>query len=156
MSAPLHAPNALVRQHQLKHERLVTKFTITGHATPASKTHLTDLPGILILRTEGKTATADALESVTFTTAVDATNACFGLLIDGSELGSIKAVKSVIAVQTVATGTAIVVRAPNSGIHTAHLTSGGNIAVELLMTGTDIGSGAEAPSVTLIIDYELN
>ena len=154
MATPLHAPNAAVRQHQLKHERLVLKFTITGNATPASKVHTCDLPGIAILRTEGIVTAADTLEAVTFTTAVDATNACFGIIIDGSELGSIKRVLGAKLTQVTATGTAIVTRAPNSGTHAAMLTAGGNVAIEFLMTGTDLAS--ESPSCMLEIDYELN
>ena len=154
MSLPLHSPNAAVRQHQLKHEKLILKFTITGNATPASKTSVCDLPGIAILRTEGIVATADALEAVTWTTAADATNAVFGIIIDGSELGSIKRVLGARLTQVVATGTAIIVRAPNSGIHTAMLTSGGNVAVEFEMTGTTLAS--ENPSCMLEIDFELN
>ena len=154
MALPQHSSNFAVRQHQLKHEKLVLKFTITANATPASKVHTCDLPGIAILRTEGITTAADALETVTWTTAVDATNACFGIIIDGSELGSIRRVLGARLTQVVATGTAIVSRAPNSGVHTAMLTTGGNVAVEFLMTGTDLAS--ESPSCMLEIDYELN
>ena len=156
MALPIHSQNPSVRNHQLKHESLKVGFTIVGHATPGSKTHTVDLPGIMILRTEGITTAADALETITFTTAVDATNACFGILIDGSELGSIRKVKGAKLTQVLATGTAIVTRAPNSGVPTAMLTAGGNIAIEFLMTGTDLGSGAETAVCLLEIEYELN
>ena len=155
MALPQHSSNFAVRQHQLKHEKLTFGFKITSNATPASKTHTVDLPGIVILRTEGIVAAADALETVTWTTAVDATNACFGVMIDGSELGSIKAVKGARISQVVATGTALVTRPPNnSSTVTAMLTSGGNVAVEVLATGTSLDT--ETATFLMEIDYELN
>ena len=153
---PLHSQNAAVRQHQLKHEKLGFNIKITANATPASKVHTVDLPGVVYLRTEGKVAEADAVETITWTTAADATNAVFGILIDGSELcdQSIRAVKAARVSQVVATGTAITVRAPNnSSTVTAMLTAGGNIAIEVLATGTSLDT--ETATFFVEVDYEL-
>lgn len=66
----------------LKTNRLIFDFTIVGDATPANKTHRVDLPSA-VLRTQGKTAEADAIEdlSASFTTAEDTTNGVFGVLV---------------------------------------------------------------------------
>ena len=146
--------NAAVGSLGIKTRRLSFDLSITGHATPGSKVFTSDLPGVCFLRAEGLTAIVDAIETETWTTAVDATNACFGIMLKGSELGTIKRVKKVEVSQVVATGSAIIARPPNSG--TSFLTSEGNIVVEVLATGTDIGSGAEAPVVHFDIIYELS
>lgn len=78
------------QEHTLRFERLVYNFSITGNATPASKTQTSDLPGMAILRMQGETAQADAIESdFTWTTPVDNSsgNSVFGILLflDGNE-----------------------------------------------------------------------
>ena len=79
--------NDLVQKRLMKSRKLVVGFKITGHATPASKTHYVDLPGVAYLRSEGLTATADAVESVSaiVSTATDSTGV-FAMLIKASEL----------------------------------------------------------------------
>jgi Ice-binding-like len=78
------------QEHTLRFERLVYNFGITGNATPANKTQTSDLPGMAILRMQGQTAAADAIESdFTWTTPVDNSsgNSVFGILLflDGNE-----------------------------------------------------------------------
>lgn len=72
-----------LHQHYRKQERLVFDASIVADSTPADKVHSTDLPGLVYLRTEGKTAAADAVEdlSAEFTTAADE-NGIFGIVID--------------------------------------------------------------------------
>ena len=78
------------QEHNLRFERLVYNFSITGNATPASKTQTSDLPGMAILRMQGETAQADAIESdFTWTAPVDnaSGDSVFGILLflDGNE-----------------------------------------------------------------------
>lgn len=83
MSNPFRSDNAGLHDYLLRQNRLVFQVSITANATPANKSHVVDIPGVVYLRTEGKTSTADAVEdlSSTFTTADDATGV-FGVLID--------------------------------------------------------------------------
>src|ERR1700679_2255206 len=78
------------QEHNLRFERLVYNFSITGNSTPANKTQTSDLPGMAILRMQGQTAQADAIENdFTWTTPVDNSsgNSVFGILLflDGNE-----------------------------------------------------------------------
>jgi Ice-binding-like len=78
------------QEHTLRFERLVYNFDIIGNATPANKTQDSDLPGMAVLRMQGQTAQADAIESdIMWTTPVDNSsgNSVFGILLflDGNE-----------------------------------------------------------------------
>lgn len=73
---------------QIEVQRLVIPFEITGHATPASKTLASGLPGVLHIAAEGQAVTGvDA--SATGATLVDA-DGQFGLLIElGDSVASV-------------------------------------------------------------------
>lgn len=144
--------NSGVGDLQIKTKVLRFDVSIGGNATPASKTHQSDLPGVVYLRTEGKVAEADAIETLSFTTAndEDSGNCQFGILIKGSELGSIKRVKKVLITQVLATGTAIVV----AGISNTFLSAGGNIQIDITGTGTRLDN--ESPTFHVEVVYELN
>lgn len=77
----------IVQDRMLKSRELVLGFKITGNATPASKVHSVDLPAVAYLRSEGKTATADAIEDVSGTVVApnDAAGK-FAILLDASKL----------------------------------------------------------------------
>jgi hypothetical protein len=139
--------NSVVENEQLKTRTLAVSIAITASATPASKTVETNLPGVAYLRTEGKTATADAVEDLSsdFATAADATGV-FGLLLDGSKLNA-DDVSEVLAVRAdVSNGVGtLAVSSPSGGSEvTAYLTTDGNIAVDLdsnqNLTTTDINA----------------
>jgi len=136
--------------HLLKSQRLVAEFSITGNATPASKAHSPDVGGLMVLRTEGKTAEADAVETITWTTAVDDStgDSVFGLLLD---LGDNKASKvySVTLTEVTSVSTSEAVTGPNSGA--SHLTAAGNIAIEVAATGLDLS--AESPTFRVEVEY---
>lgn len=76
----------------LKSKRLVFQSSIYHSATPANKKHASEIPGAVYIRSEGKTAEVDAIESLTWSTPDDdnSGNSVFGLLID---LGDNKARK---------------------------------------------------------------
>lgn len=78
----LNRPKATMYQHLLEQEYLIFDVTVNANATPASKVLETDIPEVAILRCQGETAQADAIESgIAFTTPVDSTGIC-GLLLD--------------------------------------------------------------------------
>ena len=146
--------NAVVFDHQLKHKKLVFEFSITGSATAASKVHASDLPGVCILRTEGKTAEADAVEDLSgsFTTADDESsgNSVFGVLLKGAELGSIQKVLK-ISVSETSTSVATSMAITKHG--TGGLSSGGNIAFTI--AGTGLRLDTESPKICVEVDYLL-
>lgn len=78
----------LVQNRQLKVQRLVIPFTITGNATPASVVITRDEPGILFLKTEGVnqiTAALDAADGTPTLAAADDSDGIFNLMVKISE-----------------------------------------------------------------------
>jgi hypothetical protein len=79
--------NSLVLGRQLKVQRLVIPFTVTGNATPASVVLRSDEPGILFLRSEGVdqiTTASGALasgETATYSTAADDSDGIMNLFV---------------------------------------------------------------------------
>ena len=75
---------AELHDHMLKQERLVCNAKVIFHATPASKQHISDVPGVVVLRTQGKVSEADAIEDVSAQVAAAAADATgvFAILVD--------------------------------------------------------------------------
>lgn len=96
MSNDFRSKSAMM-DHLLKQTRLVAQVSIDSNATPASKVHGSDIPGVLFVRSEGKTAEADAVEDISglVTAPVDATGK-FAILLDEADLDKFY-VKSVSA-----------------------------------------------------------
>lgn len=137
------------QSHKLRQEQLVANFNIVHHATPASKLQGVDIPGTMVLRLKGLTATADAVESgITWTTAVDVTNAVFGIVLD---LGDNKADKvySVTLTEVTSVEASHALSSP-TGV-TNYLTAAGNIAIQVTATGLDLET--EDPTYTLAVVY---
>jgi hypothetical protein len=84
------AKDSIVLDRQLKVQELAIPFTITGNATPASKSQVTDEPAVLFLQTQGvnditeATGALDPGETYPSVTTVDA-NGTFGALVKVSE-----------------------------------------------------------------------
>jgi hypothetical protein len=143
-------PNSKLNDHQLKTERVVFEIAITSHATPASKVHTSDLPSVCFLRTEGKTAEVDALETVTWTTAADNStgDSAFGVFL--KDLGNVQKVLKIAVVEQTALATSLAVtRAGTRG-----LTAAGNIAFNIAGTGLNLAS--ESPVITVEVEYLLS
>ncbi len=143
---------------QLKTDRIVFELSILGNATANSKTFSVDAPATVIPRLKGTTmvTAADAVETLTWTDPVDATNAIFGILIKGANIahgGSIKKVKKASVTQLLATGSAIVVTANNA--LQVYVTPNNNIAIEITATGTDLSSSAVHPTFCCEIIFEV-
>ena len=138
------------QDHQLRFQRFVAEFSITGNATPASKAHASDVSGTMVLRTEGKTSEADAVESITWTTAVDNStgDSVFGLLLDLDQNKAEK-VYSVTLTEVTSVSTSEAVTGPNGGA--SFLTSAGNIAIEVAATGLNLAS--ESPTFRVEVEY---
>lgn len=148
-----YSNNNTVHDHLLKQKKLVLECSITANATPASKKHGTDLAGVAILRTEGKVAEADAVETVAFTTADDENsgNSVFGLMLRGGAayLGSIAHVTAISVTEKTALATSLAVTKHG----TDGLTTGGNIAFTI--AGTGLRLDTESPTLVVEIDYKL-
>jgi hypothetical protein len=111
--------------YALRSNRLCIPFGITSHATPASKTHTTDLPSVLVLSSKNKTSTALGIDSgVGFTTEADTTG-IFGILL--YNLGTVSKLLDV-SVVNLNSGTATVSR---KGASSTGVTASGNIAVSV-------------------------
>lgn len=143
--------NSAHQDHCQRQERLVCEFAITSNATPASKKHHADIPSVVVLRSQGKTAVADAVESLTWTTAVDndTGNSVFGIILD---LGSNKADKvySVTLTEVSAVSASEAVSGPLAAA-ASYLTAAGNIAIEVAATGLNLAS--ESPTFRLEVEY---
>ncbi len=146
--------NSTLNSNQLKQKRFVAEFTITANATPASKVHgVPDVPGVMLLRTEGIVAAADAVEDLSgdFATAndEDSGNCTFGVLIRGGDegLGSIKKVLSIRLFE----GTALATSMAITRLGTRGLTAGGNIAFDVVGTGLRLDT--ESPRITVEVEY---
>jgi hypothetical protein len=147
MSIDFKSDSAALHDHRLKSHREVFEVAITGNATPADKGHSSDIPGVAILRSLGKTADADAAESLTWTTPVDATNGLFGVLFSH---GKVNKVKKVTVSEQTSTGSGVTVTGPNAG--SSYLTAGKNIGIEITSTGSDLAS--ESPTFLVEIEYD--
>ena len=130
---------------------LPIRIRIVGNATAASKTLSSDYPSAVVIRANGQTATADAVESsVGFTTPVDATNARFGVLIKKSEimafsgdsiLTGISLVKGQDLVGATAT-TSMTFAYVNTGTTIQGVTAAGNIALEVSTAASGVDLSA--------------
>lgn len=139
------------QEHLLKQERLCFQFSITANATPASKKQVSDIPGLCVLRMQGLTAAADAVETITWTTPVDNSggNSVFGILLNLDRNLADK-VYSVSVSEVTALATSIAVTGPNNTAG-AYLTAAGNIAIEVAGTGLNLAS--ESPTFKVTVEY---
>lgn len=151
--------NVQHEDQKLKMRKLVFRAQITGNATPASKVHAGDLEGdVALLRSQGISSAADALEAVSWTTADDGpTNSVFGILLDGSKMdeGSqgIEAVYACSVSDRAGSAGSLAASGPSAGSVASMLTAGGNIAIEIAGTGLDLE--AENADIIIEIDYKL-
>lgn len=144
--------DAQVGEVKEKTHRLTVEVSIVGDATPADKGLSNDLGGALIIRAEGQTAVAEALEAgLSWTTAVDDStgDSQFGLLLDGSKLcnNAVLKVLSVSVSDSLGTATSVA----SSKVEAEFLTAGGNVAIDIAGTGLDLS--AENAVILLDIVY---
>lgn len=122
--------NPVAEDYRIRSERLCVPISIVHHATPASKTYASDLPGCLILSLEGLTAASTAADSgCSFTTPVDSTG-IFGVLL--YNLGTVsKLHKYEVVNLSSGTCTVTAVGASSTGV-----TASGNIAISVDWNGS--------------------
>lgn len=132
---------AQLHEHYRKLQRIVADATIVSDATPADKKHATDLPGVVYLRTEGKTAQADAIENTSAdVTEADDEGGVFGVLIDTAEDKATKLYPTISVVPS--TGTIAITA---SGI-----TPEGRIWLDL---NSSVNLSSADLTITIAIDY---
>jgi len=131
------AKSSTMENYLLANEHLVFTAQITHNATPASKLQSSDISNVAVLRTQGLTAQADAIESgIAFTTPVD-TSGIFGLLLDEQVAKILK-----------------VVVTPSSG--TVTVTSGISAGNRLYLNiDSSVDLSATDLSMTIELDYML-
>lgn len=144
--------NSQLADHALAQKELFFEVSIEGNATPADKKHeILDLPGVVLLRTEGKVSDSDAVEDLSsdFTTAVDNSSgdSQFGILLKGSELGDMKKVMKVEVEEQTSLASSLSVSSATSDF----LTPEGNIAIDIAGTGLDLSS--ESPKLLVRVVY---
>lgn len=132
--------NSVLHDVKLRTREIKFEVTVVGNATPASKGLASDLPGPCVLRANGLTAAADAIEVVAFTAPVDSLNSIFGVLLQGGrdQMGKIKKVLDVRVVET-STATTSGITVTKHG--TNGLSAGGNIAFSITATGATFSAG---------------
>lgn len=139
-----------VQDYKIKQRRLCIPFSITGHATPASKVHASDLNGVLYLRSEGKTAEADAVDADgNFTTPVDASG-LFGILLNVGDSVR-KVMRASVEQRSGSTATNKDQAVALQGDSSSGITENGNIAIDVTCSGLDLS--AENFDGVLIIEY---
>lgn len=145
--------NSMLNDHLLRQVKIGFEFTITGNATPASKVHQSDLPGVVHLRTEGKTSVVDAIEDLSgsFTTADDESggDCVFGVFLDLEDFMEIHKVNKIeiYEVSALSTSEALTLHGTNG------LSSNGNIA--FTVAGTGLRLDTESPTFYCEIDLLL-
>lgn len=137
-------------EHLLRYERLCCNFSITANATPANKQQQVDVVGLEVLRMQGQTAAADAVELLTWTAPTDNTagNSIFGMLLNLDE-NIADTVYCVTLREVTSLGTSYVVTGPNGSA--SFLTAAGNIAIEVAALGLNLSS--ESPTFNLVVEY---
>lgn len=138
--------NAAVEDYKLRSKRLIIPFSITASVTPASKLHNADVSA-LVLSSEGKTATAAAIDAAcSFTTPVDA-DGVFGILV--YNLGTVDKLYHASLVNT-STGASFALA--RNGASSSGVTASGNIAISF---DTDVDLSSSNLSAHLVIDYKV-
>lgn len=142
--------SSVLEDHYLKFRRLVCDFSILSNATPSLKIASNDLDGVLVIRSQGQTSVADAIEdlSLSFTAPFDNTagDSTFGILLHGFE--PIRKIYSIRVYEGTSLATSFAVT-PLGSLN--GLTADGNIAFEVVGTGLNLAS--ESPSFRLEMEY---
>jgi hypothetical protein len=146
MSKDIKSNSVSIENHDLSMRSLVIRCSVTANATPASKVHTTDLPGVVYLKTQGKDdVTAQESGAVTGT-QTDASGQ-IGVLIKLPDAATEVTMLSVEDVAGNASGTLTVSRILTDGI-----TAGGNI--ELQVAGLDTMASV-SPTIAIRVDYKV-
>lgn len=137
-----------LQDRELKMREVAFRVRIQANATPASKVHQGEIANVAVIRSQGKTAQADAIEdlSASWTAAADATG-IFGVLLKGDELGQVDRIIS--ATITALDGSTTTVAGLSCGGLQAGLSPAGNIALQF-----DSSLSLAAANVDVIVDLK--
>lgn len=142
-----------LQNREMKQRRYSFRVRIKGNSTPASKTLEQELPNVCVVRAQGQTATADAIEdlSASFATATDSTGV-FGLLIKGTQIGPVdRIVPSSIKVDPLDGGTCTITPVSAGGVQNG-ISPGGNLAFDM-NSSLDLSSGSTQLDVLVTLEY---
>lgn len=162
------AQSSMVREVQLKAQRLVLAFSVVGNATPASKSSTVDDPSVLFLRMEGTgqdniTVASGALDSAsdsptgsnetspTYTDAADDSSGIINCLVKVSE-----PIKKVLRAtcQRVSTTESDANDAYTVSLGDADGISANGDKILLTITGTALTSGTQ--NLCLEVEYSVD
>lgn len=150
MSAAFIDQSNKVHNYDIRQRRLCVPFTITGNATPASKSTSADLSVVYVV-TEGLTAAAAAVDSGTsFTTPVDSTGN-FSLLLLTGTTATRKIMRASVEQRSGSTATNLFQAVALKGASSTGITTSGNIAVSVTAAGLDLS--AESFDGVLVVEY---
>lgn len=128
-----------VQDYSIKQRRLCIPFTITGNATPASKTSSVDLSAVYVV-TEGLTAAAAAADSGTnFTAPADSTGD-FSLLLMTGASATRKLMSCTVLQRTGSTATNQFQVVAHKGASSTGVTASGNLAVSVTAAGLNLAT----------------
>ena len=147
--------DSMLQNREMKQRRYSFRVRIKGNATPANKVLEQELPNINIVRAQGQTANADAVEDLhaSFTTASDSTGK-YGLLLPATQIGSVdRIVPSAIKVDALDGSTTTAVALSCGGVQNG-ISPGGNIAIDM-STSNDLSNPATQMDVIVTIEYYL-
>lgn len=150
-------PNQDLGQRLLDLREVIVRVQIRADSTAANKKQSCDLSSVGIVRSQGLTASADAVATWPGSTAVDGagtTASVFGLLLKGSELGTIDRIVELPTVFKRAADTSsgsYTVTLPTSGAFTQGLDASGNIALNL----SGLAALNAAPGACVDIDIKI-
>lgn len=136
--------------HQLQNKRLVFEFAITADATPADKKVESDIPGAVLVITEGLTAAAVAVEPTILAqiTAPDDATGIFAILVKlPLEKEKCKKVYKVTLTERTAFSTTNAITLVNSATGVTDLQ---NIAFSV---DSDVDLATESPRYLCEIEY---
>ena len=146
----LQQKNPQVYDRIQKTVSLCLRAKVEGDATPADKKHESDLPGVAVLISEGKTADADAIEaSLPYQTPSDL-NGQYSILLKGSELDEIEDVQEARLIES-RDGGSTTVSLVTSGSTVRGLTPEGNILIDV--DATDALNSTDDSEIVLEVKF---
>lgn len=151
-SSSIFEKDSVLNNYNLRENHFMAEIQIIGSGTPTLKQPAApDMPGVVLLRTEGQTATVDAIDTVPYAPPVDNSggNSVFGVLVRGGRngLGRVKKVLYIKAYDRSGSATSLsILRYGSFG-----LTNLGNIAFTINATGLNLTS--ENADIVIEIDY---
>lgn len=143
--------NSTLKNHGLKSKRIICEFWVVGNEDPTKKGQGSDLPGIVVVRTESRTNQADKVEDVSNWIAFPYDSyqggCCFGLLVNGNNFTS-----PIEKVYRISITTSETDQVRLEYVYGNWLTPQGNIAVEIFCDGLTLNTNK---TIKFLLELEL-